>query len=37
MTAVSITQVMPFDRSLHKKFRDAVFGACKPDVMGKAK
>jgi len=36
MTAVLFAQIMPFDRSLHNKFRDAVFGAYKPDVMWKA-
>jgi CubicO group peptidase (beta-lactamase class C family) len=31
LTAVLFVQVIPFDRNLHKKFRDAVYG---PVVLG---
>ena len=36
LTAVLFVQIMPFDGSLHKKFRDAVYGAYKPEVMAEA-
>ncbi len=33
LTAVFFVQVMPFDGKLHKQFRDAVYGAYKPEVV----
>src|SRR6478609_3723911 len=38
LTAVLFEQLMPFDRvKLHKKFRDAVYGAYNPEVMAEKK
>jgi CubicO group peptidase (beta-lactamase class C family) len=34
LTAVLFVQVFPFDRMVHKKFRDAVYGVYKPKVQG---
>jgi len=34
ITAVLFVQVFPFDRMLHKKFRDAVYGPYKPQAQG---
>jgi hypothetical protein len=31
LTAVLFLQTMPFDREVHKKFRDAVYGEYKQD------
>jgi CubicO group peptidase (beta-lactamase class C family) len=31
LTAVLFVQILPFDRNLHKKFRDAVYGKYKPE------
>ena len=36
LTAVLFVQIMPFDGSLHKKFRDAVYSAYEPEVMAEA-
>lgn len=33
LTAVLFVQVMPFDRQLHKKFRDAVYGEFDPGAL----
>ena len=35
LTAVLFVQIMPFDGSLHKSFRDAVYGAYSPEVTAK--
>lgn len=34
LTAVLFVQIMPFDRELHKKFRDAVYGPYEPARAG---
>jgi CubicO group peptidase (beta-lactamase class C family) len=33
LTAVMFVQIMPFDGSLHKVFRDAVYGPYKPEAL----
>jgi CubicO group peptidase (beta-lactamase class C family) len=35
LTAVLFVQIMPFDGSVHKSFRDAVYGAYSPEVIAK--
>src|SRR5687768_3131725 len=35
LTAVLFVQIVPFDGSLHKSFRDAVYGAYSPEVMAR--